>query len=365
MKKLVIGLMMAFAATAAAVTTIDGFKYDLNTGNKTASLTGYEGSPTKIDVAEVEWVGKKYTVTSVMKDAFRNCGSLTSVSLPNATTIGLGAFQSCSSLTLVSLPNATTIGQSAFDGCEALTSLSLPNATTIGTEAFGGCSSLTLVSLPNATTIGEAVFDSCEALTSVSLLNATTIGADAFWNCTKLETVVLNWELLASQDREGWALRNEAKIVGPFTEDEIKNATYNVVFATGGTPIDRQNYEKGCAYYGLTPKPESQVVKEDEIAVTKESIQAAKAETISIANNEIHLGVSVLSNANITAEIAEWGKVKFDENTKVGLSEDGTQLIISIPVSAQQGFMILQSGDAKAVPADGEASGFYMIKVVQ
>ena len=47
-----------------------------------------------------------------------------------------------------------------------------------------------------------------------------------------------------------------------------------------------------------------------------------------------------------------WTPVKFTEDTQIGLSADGTKLILPIPVAAQQGFMILQSGDAKAVPSD-------------
>ena len=39
--------------------------------------------------------------------------------------------------------------------------------------------------------------------------------------------------------------------------------------------------------------------------------------------------------------------VKFTEDTKIGLTEDGAKLVLPIPVSAQHGFMILQSGDAK------------------
>ena len=39
--------------------------------------------------------------------------------------------------------------------------------------------------------------------------------------------------------------------------------------------------------------------------------------------------------------------MKFPENPLVYITEDGTKLILPIPASAKQGFMILQSGDAK------------------
>ena len=313
MKKLMLGCdalrsicavgMIAFAATAEAAAvqvTIDNLVYEVDNQGKTAKLIGDDGHnhPTEINVAEVLWFSRMLPVTEVVDSAFR---------------------------------------QSIY-----LTSVSLPNATTIGTDAFRGCKRLTSVSLPKATTIGNSVFK----------------------DSPSIETVVLSWGLLANPNRVGWGLGDGAILVGPDTKEEIENAgskVERVIWLVGDRPVENQDYETACAYYGITPKS-VQTIGGDDIVVKKESIQAAKAETISIANNEIQLGVSVMSNANITAEIAEWGKVKFDENTKVGLSEDGTQLIISIPVAAQQGFMILQSGDAKAVPSNGAKQGFYKLE---
>ena len=384
MKKLMLGLMMAFAATAEAeivknyelgelTATLDDQGVLTINGNGAMPDWGFyfdqvwfnESSQIKSVVAEaVTSVGQSAfdccenlvsvsfpSATKIGIDAFYLCHKLTSVSLPSATTIGKSAFFDCPSLTFVSLPNATTIGELAFCSCPSLTLVSLPNATTVGASAFFDCSSLTLVSLPNATTIGAYAFAGCKKLTSVSLPNATTIGEQAFTNCDKIETVIVGFELLSKPDRESWKLRDEAKLVGPFTNDEVKNATHKVAVFAGETLMSGETYEKGCAYYGLTPKPEPQVVKEDEIAVKKESIQAAKAEMVEIVGGMVYLGVSVLSNSDITASTA-WAPVKFTEDTQIGLTADGTKLVLPIPVAAQQGFMILQSGDAKAVPSD-------------
>jgi hypothetical protein len=107
-------------------------------------------------------------ITTVQQAAFNNCSALTSINLPNATTIGNYAFYLCSpALTSISIPNATTIGNYALGSCSALTSINLPKATTLGEGALGNCQSLTSISIPNVTTIGSIAFSGESFLTSV------------------------------------------------------------------------------------------------------------------------------------------------------------------------------------------------------
>ena len=79
---------------------------------------------------------------SIGNNAFRNCYSLTSITLPNGvTSIGDNIFYSCYSLTSITLPNGvTSIGDNIFYSCFSLTSITLPNGvTSIGNYAFDGC----------------------------------------------------------------------------------------------------------------------------------------------------------------------------------------------------------------------------------
>ncbi len=107
-------------------------------------------------------------VTTIGYQAFYNCSSLRSATIPDSvTTIEGSAFLVCSSLTSANIPDSvTTIGDSAFAACDGLTSVNIPNSvTTIGYEAFYGCRSLTSVTIPDSvTTIGEYVFSSCSML---------------------------------------------------------------------------------------------------------------------------------------------------------------------------------------------------------
>ena len=144
----------------------------------------------------VTYQGTTYSVTSIGNNAFRDCSSLTSITIPNSvTSIGNNAFENCSSLTSVTIPNSvTSIGASAFQNCSSLTSVTIPNSvTSIGNYAFQNCSSLTSVTIPNSvTSIGNYAFRDCSSLTSVTIPNSVTfIGWEVFKNCSSLTSVTI------------------------------------------------------------------------------------------------------------------------------------------------------------------------------
>ena len=151
-------------------------------------------------------------VTSIGENAFYNCSSLTSVTIPNSvTSIGGVAFGGCNSLTSITIPNSvTSIGGYAFYGCSSLTSpvynahvfafmpTSYSGAYTIPNEiesiagyAFYGCNSLTSITIPNSvTSVGYSAFSGCNSLTSITIGNSvTSIGYEAFAYCTSLTSI--------------------------------------------------------------------------------------------------------------------------------------------------------------------------------
>ena len=135
-------------------------------------------------------------VTSIGSNAFSDCSSLTSVTIPNGVkSIGHAAFYGCSSLTSVTIPEGvTSIGWGAFKGCSSLTSVTiLEGVTSIGSSAFQGCGSLTSVTIPDSvTSIGEGAFKGCSSLTSVTILEGvTSIGSSAFQGCGSLTSVTI------------------------------------------------------------------------------------------------------------------------------------------------------------------------------
>ena len=129
--------------------------------------------------------GETYTVTAIDEDAFSNCTSLTSITIPSSVKeIGPSAFYQCTSLTNISLGNITTVGPYAFYGCTALASATFGNKiTSIGHYAFYKCTSLESAILPSGlTAIEEYTFYKCSSLAEVVIpATVTSIGEFALY----------------------------------------------------------------------------------------------------------------------------------------------------------------------------------------
>ena len=128
--------------------------------------------------------------------AFSRCSGLESVSIGNnVMQIERNAFEYCTSLASVIIPNSVkSIGSHVFMGCTNLSSVKLPeNISKIEWATFGGCSSLESIAIPNTVeSIGEGVFSHCTNLTSINLPdNLSSIGAIAFESCSSLTSITI------------------------------------------------------------------------------------------------------------------------------------------------------------------------------
>ena len=142
-------------------------------------------------------------VTAILKNAFKGCSDLMSVTIPKTVTrIDAFAFYGCSSLTSITIPKSvTSIGGLAFGSCSSLIKFAVsadnlkysdvdgvlfnksmtqlitypeakssvykvPNGVkTIAAHAFSGNSTLSFIILPDSVTmIGNRAFASCTAL---------------------------------------------------------------------------------------------------------------------------------------------------------------------------------------------------------
>ena len=180
---------------------------------------------------EVEYKGKRYSLTGIYAHAFISCDFLTddtdssllqnyenleSIKVPKSmtsiskmafwqsninrielhddiTSIGYGAFAGCVNLTSIEIPSSvTSIGNQAFFYCSSLTRIEIPSGVTIiGDRAFECCSSLTRIEIPiGVTSIGDSAFEGCRNLTSIEIPSGVTIIGDrAFFYCSSLTSI--------------------------------------------------------------------------------------------------------------------------------------------------------------------------------
>ena len=161
-------LSVVFSTSASAYDVkIDGIYYNLISKAKIAEVTSGEDkySGEVVIPSSITSEGQEYSVTTIGASAFKECGGLTSITIPNTvTSIESYAFWYCIGLTSVTIPNSvTSIGKQAFYYCSGLTSVTIPNSvTSIGSDAFHGCSGLTSITIPNSVTnIGWGAFYDC------------------------------------------------------------------------------------------------------------------------------------------------------------------------------------------------------------
>lgn len=176
-------------------------KFEFNDSEKTATITGIKDEyaledsdgeiiPAYIKVGTyvhneldlpsvVEKNGKKYKVTKIGNDAFKDNS----------------AWGSQSRFTKIVIPEGVEeIGDYAFYNCNSLIDLSLPESlTTIGEYAFAECGYLVEVKLPESvTTMKMHAFDDCESLESIKIPSGVKeISSSLFYNCGALKNIEL------------------------------------------------------------------------------------------------------------------------------------------------------------------------------
>ena len=198
----VLMLMMASSAMAqgAKFEVIDGLRYLLDTGAKTAALMpktdgNYFGDivvPEKVKSSD----GVDYSVVAFADGSFSGCSGLTSITIPSSVaSLGESCFRDCSSLTSITIPSSvTSLGQSCFYGCSSLISVSLPSSlTSLPKECFKNCSGLTSVIIPSSvTSLSWDCFNGCSGLTSIEIPSSVTVlGNGCFAFCRSLTSVTI------------------------------------------------------------------------------------------------------------------------------------------------------------------------------
>ena len=169
-------------AQGARFEVIDGLRYLLDTGAKTAALMPKTDSKYSGDIVVPEKVnssdGMEYVVTSFEKRCFYDCSGIKAITIPSSVTLlGDGCFSYCSSLTSMTIPSSViSLGNYCFSGCSGLTSITiLSSVTSLGDGCFSDCSGLTSITIPNTvTSLGDYCFSGCSGLTSITIPSSVT-----------------------------------------------------------------------------------------------------------------------------------------------------------------------------------------------
>ena len=103
-----------------------------------------------------------FPVSVIGHEAFRNCGDVTSVTLPDSLTeLGTYAFAGCRNLKELAIPKSVhTIGPCAFNECVLLEDLVIPEGVALIEDlTFYNCASLKTVTIPESViTIDQSAF---------------------------------------------------------------------------------------------------------------------------------------------------------------------------------------------------------------
>ena len=166
-------------------------KPNANTGQNYGGYTGEVNIPPSID-----HIGKTFSVISIDDEAFKECNSLTSVSIPGSVTIiGDNAFAKCPELSSVTIEEGvTSIGKEAFEYCTSLTSVNIPaSVTSIKRGAFKGCYELSSINIPEGVKQIEAWTFWNTGFTTFTIPSIVQeIGYMAFGDCIRLKEVHCN-----------------------------------------------------------------------------------------------------------------------------------------------------------------------------
>ena len=177
------------AQTVLHATGSLGLEYSEVTNSDDGKLVGYAvsgiGTCTDTEIIIPEYYNG-YLVTTIQRNAFRDCADITAVTMPNTIRfINAYAFENCTGITAITIPNTVGgISNCAFYGCTNLKSVIVPDTITyIGESSFYGCASLKSIIVPDTVTeMGKSAFYGCTSLESLTL---PFVGRDKKWADTQ------------------------------------------------------------------------------------------------------------------------------------------------------------------------------------
>ena len=281
----------------------------------------------------VTYKDKPFNVTSIANNAFGNCNSLITVTIPNSvTSIGTSVFRGCSSLTIF------CEAESRHDGWDSSWNNNCPvvwnyknndkdqegyeyavidgiryslkddlatviwqsnniiqaiipetvtyknkifNVTSIANNAFTNCNSLTTVIIPDGvTSIGTFAFSGCSSLKSVTLPNSVTcIKENTFNGCSSLESITIPDSVTIIED---WAFNDCSSLKSIAIPDRVTSIGYYVF---SGCPIETATIPAFACKYINRPLLKTVVITSGESIEYRAFYNCNSLESITISDS--------------------------------------------------------------------------------
>lgn len=149
-----------------------------------------------------KFIANHVNLSEIGTGAFKNCTNLVLfyVRFTKIHTTSSEWLRGCTKLKGVFLPEVDSIANSTFRDCPSLTSITIPDSvTSIGFCAFQDCTSLKNINISDSSklnTIRGMAFKNCSSLESFTFLGGSEkvydIGRYAFQDCTSLKNIILN-----------------------------------------------------------------------------------------------------------------------------------------------------------------------------
>ncbi len=360
MKKLILILMSFVSFMAHAYDfEVDGIYYDVvsipdltcEVTYKDQNYNSYSGDVTI--PATVIYNGRTFSVIAVGDSAFRGCRSLTSVSMPQVTSIGRLAF-CASSLTSVSMPAVTSIGVEAFRYCSSLTSVSMPAVTEIWNNAFANCESLISINLPSTVYISTGSFRGCTSLVEVILgpgEDELSFNGNSYFTGCPLKRLSVGRPLKYYDNYE-------VSSVSPFRGKHLDKLTITSAFTDDTFEADTVYSDVESAYVGWSAKVVILGAKTQEITVfpsTAESLTLECATPPSVTSSMFTNGQYMNMPVTVPAgRLAAYQAAEVWKNFWC-LQESGVENVLPDSTAGVyrvynlQGVLVLTTEDAEAV----------------
>ena len=318
--------------------------------NKSVTITGLNNS--NITNIKIPRTIDGYKVTSIGSYAFKDCSSLTTITIPDSVTsigsyafcgctrlksitipdsvtyIGSSAFRGCVSLKSITIPDdVTSIGEYVFYGCSSLTSVTIGNSVAnIGNSAFEGCSRLTSMTIPESVTIiGNYAFDDCTGLTSITIPDSvTSIAYSAFRGCTEMTSVIISDSLTSISNSTFSSCSSLTSITIPDSVTSIGSYAYSscagltsVTIGNSVTSIGERAFY-GCSSLASITIPDSVTRIEDEVFFNCTGLTSVTiGKSVTRVGEDAFRNCTGLTSVNYTGTRGDWCRIWFVSSVSI------------------------------------------------